>query len=248
MNNSLGIALLVIVTLAFMLGYLIYVSFGPNKRPIDLKGRESKIVWDSLQNYWYFIMDPLVQLFIKLKITPNSITILGFVVNVVAALFISQAWWGLGGWILVLGAAFDILDGRVARTTGQVSRPGRYLDSVVDRFSEGALMIGFVYAFREHWMLLWVLLCFISSYLVSFTRAKAEADGVKSCEVGIFQRSERIFVLCVGLVFSPIISYYAGFEGQLFLYAVMILLTVGNVYTALYRIFYSIKELGQGER
>jgi CDP-diacylglycerol--glycerol-3-phosphate 3-phosphatidyltransferase len=232
----MSIYILVFTNLSFILGFIIFLLLGYNKqRHHDLKGRvKSSLIAGSLQNYWYKITEPLVTILIRLRITPNKITFIGLGLNMLAAVIFSQGNWGLGGWTLVVASVFDLLDGRVARATNKVTMGGSFLDSVTDRFSEGFLMLGFIYAFRDHWMLIPVVLSFVFSYTVSFARAKSEADGVP-CKGGMFQRSERILVLCLGTIFAPIFS-------DVVLYVAIFILLAGNLCTSVFRIRESYKK------
>lgn len=228
--------IVLIVNCAFILGYIIFLSLGyGKKRHPDLEGRvQSSLIGESLQNYWYAITEPFVKLLIRLNFTPNKITFMGLGLNALAAFILAGKNWGLGGWLMVLASVFDLFDGRVARATNRSTMGGSFLDSVTDRFSEGFLMIGFIYAFKDHWMLLPVTLSFVFSYTVSFARAKSEADGV-ACKAGMFQRSERIFVLCLGTIFAPIFS-------DVVLYIAIFILLVGNLATSIFRIKESYKK------
>ena len=109
----------------------------------------------------------------------------------------------IGGFLLIFAALFDTLDGALARATGQVSEFGAFLDSSLDRYSEGVTLAGLAFYYAElgdstvEIMLLFTTL--LGSLMVSYTRARAEAVGIE-CKVGIMQRPERIIVLVIGLL------------------------------------------------
>lgn len=136
-------------------------------------------------------------------ISPNALTLIGFVLTVGVSGTLALGYLPAGGLLLILAALFDTLDGALARHTGQVTVFGAFLDSTLDRYSEAVTLIGLVvyYAGQPASTLPVVLLaCTLAgSLMVSYTRARAEAVGVE-CKEGFFQRTERIVVLIAGLL------------------------------------------------
>lgn len=246
MHNEFYVSVIPLIAIngGFILGYIIFLMLGKGSlRPKGTREKsDSRIIATSLQNYWFTITQPLVDLFIKLKVTPNMITVFGVFVSGVSGVFFAYKSWGAAGWIMIAGGVFDLFDGRVARSTNKVSKQGAYLDSVMDRYSDGLILGGLAIAFRDHWLLYAIILCFIGFYSVSYTKARAEASGIK-CDVGLFQRPERIFSLGLSAIFSPIFSYYMGVDVPFLLYAVLVVLGLGTVATSIYRIIYSMKKL-----
>ncbi len=145
----------------------------------------------------------------KTKITPDQVTLLGFLINCAVAYFVAAGRLGhltIGILIWVAGF-FDALDGSVARATGRVTVFGNFFDSVLDRYSDSVIYLGILYRFllqgnTDHAMLAAVAM--IGSLAVSYTRAKAESLGL-TCEVGLMPRTVRIIMLgaafCVGQAF-----------------------------------------------
>jgi archaetidylinositol phosphate synthase len=161
-------------------------------------------------------------------ITPNQITIIGFLVSLVAAYFFfaSQQFWG-GIFILITGF-FDVLDGAVAKITGKVSKWGGVLDSSLDRYSDliiiGAIILGGLCD------PLWGILAMIGSVMVSYVRARSELEGVKMAGVGIMERAERLLILVV----AALLGYtWAG----------IILLAILTNFTVLQRLYHAHKGL-----
>ena len=149
------------------------------------------------------ITSPIVTVLSKLGMTPNTLTVMNLVLNVVAAYVIASGHFLLGG-LLVLGAGlFDLLDGALARFTKQTTRFGAVLDSTIDRVSEAAILCGLViwYVGQEGAtsQIVLVLAVLIGSFLVSYIRARAEGLGWQ-CQVGLFTRAERVIVLAIGLI------------------------------------------------
>jgi len=166
-------------------------------------------------------------------IRPNHLTILGLLVTLVAAVFLALGLWLVAGVTIIIGGLCDLLDGAVARSQGRATTFGAFLDSVIDRYSDFALFIGifFYYAStgRPYLMLL-ASLAAMGSFLVPFTRARAETI-IPSCKVGIMERPERIILLACGTLFN------------LMVYALWVLAILTHI-TVIQRIIYTRKELG----
>ncbi len=138
------------------------------------------------------------------RISPNAVTIAGCLLNGVAAWLAFREQWLLAAVVFLVGSLLDALDGAVAKVTGKVSAFGAFLDSTLDRVSEGFMLLalGLVFAQYDHsWALAACFVALASSYLVSYTRAKAEALGV-TCSGGIASRTERVVLLTIGLSLS----------------------------------------------
>ena len=145
----------------------------------------------------------------RTKITPDQVTLLGFLINCAVAYFIADGRLGyLAAGILIWGAGFfDALDGSVARLTGRVTVFGNFFDSVIDRYSDSVIYLGILARFLRSGEMNYVILAavaMIGSFAVSYTRAKAESLDLE-CEVGILPRTARIIILgasfCIGQVF-----------------------------------------------
>ena len=146
------------------------------------------------------------------RISPNVLTFVGLVINVVAALLFgfasadnNQPRLFLYAGLVIIGAGiFDMVDGRVARATNQVTNFGAFFDSVIDRYSDVALFFGLlVYYARANRFFYVVLVAFVmtSSVLVSYTRARAESL-ITQCKVGFMERPERIVLVIIGALFN----------------------------------------------
>lgn len=145
---------------------------------------------------------PAARILSKTGVTPNTLTVIGFLVSVAAGVLIAKAYFLAGGLVVLLAGAFDLLDGPLARATGKTTRFGAFLDSTLDRLSEAAVLAGIVafYAYHEEtWESILAYATFVGSVMVSYLRARAEGLGVK-CEVGIFTRAERVVVMSIGLI------------------------------------------------
>lgn len=148
------------------------------------------------------ITHPIARILERLGLHPNTVTILGLILNVGAGAVLSTGRVALGGVLLLLASSVDSLDGALARVSKAKSRFGAFLDSTLDRVSEGALFFGLLAWFLSQGALLEVYLIFLillGSVMISYARARAEGVGY-DCKVGILTRMERIIVLGFGLI------------------------------------------------
>jgi CDP-diacylglycerol---glycerol-3-phosphate 3-phosphatidyltransferase len=145
-----------------------------------------------------------MQSFRSVPLTPNQLTVAGFVLNAGAGVLIFERHWVLATVVFVIGSAIDALDGALARAHGKMTRFGAFLDSTLDRVSEGVILgaIALVLADQGKTLALaCVFVALVGSFLVSYTRAKAEAFGLKG-DVGLMSRTERIVLLALALPFA----------------------------------------------
>lgn len=156
------------------------------------------------------ILDPIAQFLTKLGITPNTITVLGFLGNVVGACFLATGRITLGGIIILFMAPLDAVDGTMARLRSQNgmkegSSPfGAFLDSVTDRYSELALFGGLLiyFSWRGEWIgSMLAFLAAAGSIMVSYTRARAQSLNIET-KVGLLTRLERYIILVPSLIFN----------------------------------------------
>jgi CDP-diacylglycerol--glycerol-3-phosphate 3-phosphatidyltransferase len=142
-------------------------------------------------------------------LTPNALTAIGLVLNVLVAAIIASGNLGAGGVLLLVASGFDMLDGAVARATGTVTKFGGFLDSTLDRYSEAAVYAGvLVYVLNTPDYLVGSLLIFaatVGSLLISYARARAESAGFRA-SVGLLPRPERVVVLAVGLLSGQVLA------------------------------------------
>jgi CDP-diacylglycerol--glycerol-3-phosphate 3-phosphatidyltransferase len=136
-------------------------------------------------------------------ISPNTITIAGFLLTALSAIVLAGGAFRWGAILLLIASVFDMLDGALARATAQISAFGAFLDSTLDRYSESVTFLALAYYFsglpdaRTETLL--ILITVIGSLMVSYTRARAEALNVE-CKAGVLQRPERVILLIAGLL------------------------------------------------
>ena len=173
----------------------------------------------------------------SLGITPNALTIMGLAASFISALcYISwrtnRLFLPLAGALILLSGLIDAIDGVLARTTGRVSVFGGFLDSVSDRYSDAVVLSAIVYAGLCHPA--WGLAAIVGSLMVSYTRARAEAAGVKMAAVGFAERAER-------MVFLALTSMAAYYNLQILFWGIVVLAVVAQ-FTVLQRAAHFYKE------
>jgi CDP-diacylglycerol--glycerol-3-phosphate 3-phosphatidyltransferase len=170
----------------------------------------------------------------RVPLTPNQVTVVGLVLTFFAATLVAFGQLRWAGVVLIVAGTCDILDGALARSTHTSYPYGAFLDSTLDRYSEGAIYIGLAAYFvsaggpYQRWLVLATFAALAGSFLVSYVRARAQSLGF-TCETGLFARPERVVLTVIGLVFS-------GVFGGWVLYGVIVLLAVLTNLTALQRI------------
>jgi len=138
------------------------------------------------------------------RIHPNVLTFLGLVINIAAAYLLAVGQFRWGGVVIIGAGLFDMVDGRVARETNRVTRFGGFFDSVLDRYSDAALLVGLLVWYgsinRPTYVVL-TALAMIASVMISYTRARAE-NSIPMCKVGFLERPERVVLVIVGALFD----------------------------------------------
>lgn len=150
------------------------------------------------------LADPIGRSVARLGITANMVSLIGFLGNVVCAWLIASDRLFTAGVVYLFFSALDLVDGAVARVTGQASPYGAVLDAVLDRASEGIVLAGCAWYFAERgewWQVGFAYFAIFGSVAVSYIRALAEAAGVQMRE-GLLRRQERVVVLGLGMIFG----------------------------------------------
>jgi CDP-diacylglycerol---glycerol-3-phosphate 3-phosphatidyltransferase len=180
---------------------------------------------------------------IESRLTPNAISLTGFVLNVVAAVLVFERLFFLAGVAFIVGSIMDTLDGRYSRMSGKGTPFGAFLDSTLDRLEEGIVLtaVGAYFAARHNQAAAAaVVAAVLFSLMVSYTRARAEALGV-ACKVGLATRPVRVVILSAGLVFAKGASL-----GHFELLAPAVYVLAGlTLFTTIQRIAYVRKQLNR---
>ncbi len=191
------------------------------------------MITQRLQGWARGMARKVAQIFTGLPfITPNVLTLFGFVLNAIVAYLLATQHLVWGGIMMLFAGLFDMLDGALAKITNQVTDFGGFLDSVVDRYSEAVILFGMLlYYYQEpnnkglvEIVLLYTIL--VGSMMISYARSRAGMLGIAN-EVGLLARPERIILLGIGLLAPTIL-----------LDPILWILAVGTQITAIQRIFY----------
>ena len=154
----------------------------------------------------YYLTRPVVRLVAKAPVTPDAISWFGFSLTFAAAVLVFTGHLFAAGFVVLVAGFCDILDGALARDINRANRSGAVLDSILDRLSESVLLLGILVFYAREQAVVEILvvgLALISSLMVSYIKARAEAMGLE-CQVGLFTRAERVVVLALGLLLSQI--------------------------------------------
>lgn len=205
---------------------------------------------DYLQERIYKIINPVIHGMIKIGITPNMVTTIGFLGNVLAtAMFIlaseqatpeaGYVMIGWGGAILIFSGLFDMMDGRLARLGNMSTAFGAFWDSTLDRYSELFSLFGLTLYLLNTvgtWAGVISFLALVGSIMVSYVRARAEGLDIE-CKVGLMQRPERVVVTSVVAILTGIFNSNGWLLGGMILIAVL-----ANI-TAFWRVAHCYKLL-----
>ncbi|MCG3160240.1 MAG: CDP-diacylglycerol--inositol 3-phosphatidyltransferase [Acidobacteria bacterium] len=149
------------------------------------------------------ILNGIVRQLARLDPNPNLLSVIGLGINVFAALLYGYGWFFYAGLVMIFANIFDMLDGRVARLTGRVTKFGAFLDSSLDRLSDMIVFLGIIIFYSrdtQYHSTLYAALtgaALIGSVMVSYTSARAESL-IPKCDVGFLRRPERVVLLILG--------------------------------------------------
>jgi len=188
-------------------------------------------------NLGHFLDRPLSSLAKKMNVSPNALTIVGFIITTGAA-FIIPVNLFLGGLLILLGGVFDMLDGIFARVNNRSTKFGAFLDSVLDRYSDAFLCLGFSWYFYRTASSEGIILSLgtmVGALLISYTRARAEGLG-KDCHVGLMERPERVVLMAFGAITGWVLPVMW----------IMIVLTHATVFQRIYHVWKVMKDSEKG--
>ncbi len=183
-----------------------------------------------------FPLRALIALSVVLRVHPNVLTLIGVLINVLAAWALAVGRFTLAGGIMIVANIFDFIDGKVAERRQLGSDFGGFWDSVMDRFSDISLFIGLIYLYAQLGRTDYVVitaLAMMFSVLTSYTRARAESM-IEKCKVGFMERPERIVLFMIG-------AFTNRMAAVLWVIGVLSIVTVAD------RIFYTWRELSRAQ-
>ena len=175
---------------------------------------------------------PFAWLLLACRVTPNQVSLMGILLNLITAWLIVDGQLLLAGLMYLLAGSLDLVDGVLARMAKMASRFGAFLDSTADRISEGVVFAAIAYHFARHGHSVdaaLTVLALLGSLMVSYTRARAEGLGLE-CKVGIVTRGERVVLVALGLMFG-------------LLPAAIYLLLALTAFSAAQRILHTLRQL-----
>lgn len=210
----------------------------PPQKPEDTAPPQKKTLTDELRRLAFPIIDPIVTLLARFKLSPDVLTVVGMLAHFILAAFIATGRMQAAGIGAILIAPLDALDGSLARKLGRKQGGfGAFLDSTLDRLAEVILYGGFIYYYYSTGNTTMLAVAYVAmsgSLLTSYTRSRAEALGL-SCKVGIMSRVERYVVLIVALLLNrPDIG--------------LIIIAVGGYVTFGHRIYHVWRQTAQSEQ
>lgn len=194
-------------------------------------------LWDTTKKGYLRVIEPVADLLVHMRVSPNLLTTAGTLCTIGGGLAFASGHIMLAGWIIGITAVFDVLDGTVARRTGKATTFGAFYDSTLDRVADGALLGGIAWFFatnpvhKSEPMLAVSLAGIMGTFLVSYTRARAESLGIDA-KVGVMQRPERVVLLAVPQAFFGLAL------GGRVLMAIVVILAVTAWITAVQRILF----------
>jgi len=198
---------------------------------------------------WYrALLSPLENLLVEWNVHADALTYSQLVVSVLAGVAFWKGWIFLAGWLTILAGTLDVLDGGVARQGGTSGPRGALVDSLADRYAEFATFFGLGAFFRDSWVLGAVALACFGSFMVSYTRARAEGLGL-GMKVGSVQRPERYVILGFGGWLDGLVSHltcsFLDRSAHVVLTAAVVVLAALSTWTAWQRARHAARNLGE---
>ena len=187
---------------------------------------KSEIIPDSLKQNVRQMIKPLAEFFLKLGISPNTMTVIGVLLSIVSAVLFATKSLYWGGIIYMLAGFCDIFDGAMARMQNRGTSFGAFLDSTLDRMAEAFALLGVMVYFHrigDTPMIYITYLAVTASMLVSYSKARSEGLG-QECNVGWLERPERVTLVVAGVILGG----HLGLKIAMFLMMIFAYITVGQ--------------------
>lgn len=173
-----------------------------SKDVVQDKLKGTRFLSTSVKEFWVLeLMQPVERFCARTKLTPNQISIAGFVLTVLGSVCLATNHLIFGGWLVIWAGCCDFLDGRIARIKNLSSPSGAFFDSVLDRYMDFAVLMALAILFKDSWVLYVVYAAFLGSVTTPYIKAKSESLGIPSTG-GDMQRPERVVVLSLGAMLS----------------------------------------------
>jgi CDP-diacylglycerol--glycerol-3-phosphate 3-phosphatidyltransferase len=223
----------------------VYALMGAGK-DLDAQEKGSRFLvglGDFCLHWFLWVLKPLESLLLRGGVKPDLLNAAGLGLGLSSGLLVASGHLEAGGWCMVGSGVADILDGRIARTTGAASSYGRFIDSTLDRFSEFFVLMGFVYFLRHNPTgAFFAAAALGGSLLVSYARARGETVGVKASG-GLMQRAERVVLLCLACLADTAVTASLGWQGGTIVVLALGFVAITSVLTAVYRTIWIARQL-----
>ncbi len=237
---------LLVVTGSALASMGVYALRG-GQRDADAEAKRAQFLGglgDFLLHWFLWLIAPLTRLALRLGLTPLVFNYLGLVAGVLAGALMAWGALELGAVALLLSGICDILDGRIARTTAQVSARGAFIDSVFDRYTETCVFLGLlIYLRHTTWGAFAAAAALATGLLVSYARARGESLGVR-CTAGFMQRGERLALVCAAGLLDPSLMPWLGLPAGTGVASALVLIAGASLVTAIHRTVWIAVRLG----
>jgi CDP-diacylglycerol--glycerol-3-phosphate 3-phosphatidyltransferase len=223
----------------------VYAARAAGRRdPLDVDQRGSFVLGNFARSWFYWFVGPVERASLAMGLSPTAFNLLGVAFGAASGVAFARGELGLGGWAVLLGGIADVIDGRIARAQGVAGPRGAFLDSTLDRFAEVGAFVGLAVYFQASTPALVAVASGLGgSLLVSYARARGESVGVV-CKVGVMQRAERLLLIGLGGILDPMVAAGTGWNQGTLLLALLVLVAVGTIGTAIYRTIWIAQRLG----
>lgn len=228
-SDSIYYSLLpLIITIESMAMLFTYFAVTWHKRELSqetLSRLHKSFIGIFLIEFWYWITGPALSFFKLIRLTPNRITSISIFLSFVTGAIYSTGHFSAAGWMLVISGTLDMLDGRLARETGTVTKAGAFFDSCSDRYSDSFVFIGiaiyflsksfsaadghFILSVTDYSSIIIIMALMLGTAAMSYVKARGEATGFTT-KSGLMQRPERIMMLSLYSVLDPFIRIILG--------------------------------------
>ncbi|MBI5542665.1 MAG: CDP-alcohol phosphatidyltransferase family protein [Deltaproteobacteria bacterium] len=205
--TALGPGLLILAYLLVALGVFTWVCLRrglPRDAEVEKRG-STVLLGFALRHYFFWAMQPLWRFVLWTGVPATALTTLATLLGLASGVAAAAGRFALGGWLFLLAGVLDALDGRLARARDEASPRGAAIDSILDRYTDAAFVMGLVWYYRASWVLLPALLALVGGFLVPYVRARGEGLGI-ALRGGALQRPERVVILGVSVALSPVLA------------------------------------------
>jgi CDP-diacylglycerol--glycerol-3-phosphate 3-phosphatidyltransferase len=241
------LSFVVVIGLAFLSMILFALRGHERDKDADVKSAQFLGGFgDFLLQWWFhFVVKPLTRFSLALHLTPNALSYIALVFGAAAGVCFGLGWLEVGAYLMILSGVWDMLDGRVARATGQTSRYGAFIDTMLDRFIEFFMFVGLAFVLRGTGLgALATASALGGSLLVSYARAAGETIGI-DCTGGLMQRGERLALICLTCLTDRTTTAWLGLPfGTTVIWALLVIGAMG-LGTSVYRTVWICQRLAE---